>query len=85
MSSYYLPHAIQSQQRNECRRTSKCQPWLPVYNTYEQDKKNEIHVRTYDIKMIDKHKPIVTFAQGYSTKALNTLVKNMELDCKQYN
>jgi hypothetical protein len=40
---------------------------------------------TYDIRMIDKHKPIVTFAQGYSTQALNTLVKNMELDCKQYN
>jgi len=48
-------------------------------------KKKEIRVRTYDIKMIDKHKPIVTFVQGYSTKALNTLVKNMELDCKQYN
>jgi len=48
-------------------------------------KKNEIRVRTYDIKMIDKHKPIVTFAQGYSTETLNTLVKNMELDCKQYN
>jgi len=39
----------------------------------------------YEFKIIDKHKPIATFAQSYSTQALNMLVKNMELDCKQYN
>lgn len=39
MSSYYLPHTIQSKPRNECRRMSKCQPWYPTYNIYEEDQK----------------------------------------------